>query len=354
MEYLLVMTFSGSTMMGIYLLLKYLLKDKVSSRLYYLIIKEAVLFFLVPLPLLKDWYKKVIQAFIPEGQMKSVQISVAWTNYVIHVGEKMYVNIYAVVQTIAAVVWLVTACILMVKLFLKYVRIRRLIVKYEGTEMTEKHRSFLVKLKKQYGVRRSVILCQGRDGYHTMTFGVCNPVIICDKEIESLEAEMHVRHEMVHIKRLDALWKMLVLFVVILHWWNPIARMLRRDFERNCEYSCDEIVMYGKTREEVKAYLHLLIDEACAESETETASMGWQNSFADDAENMKERMRNLMKKKKWNRYVAGMLVAVLAFGNSMTVFAYRDTFHQEVSENTSQEEVTEYLSVFGRRNGGNL
>ncbi|MBD5518472.1 MAG: hypothetical protein HDR07_08270, partial [Lachnospiraceae bacterium] len=50
MEYLLVMSFSGSTMMGIYLLIKHLLKDKVSSRLYYLIIKESILFFLIPLP----------------------------------------------------------------------------------------------------------------------------------------------------------------------------------------------------------------------------------------------------------------------------------------------------------------
>lgn len=40
-----------------------------------------------------------------------------------------------------------------------------------------------------------------------------------------------------------------------------------------------------------------------------------------------------------------MLVAALAFGNSMTVFAYRDTFHQEVSEDTSQDEMVEALRV---------
>ena len=118
---------------------------------------------------------------------------------------------------------------------------------------------------------------------------------------------------------------------MILHWWNPIAWLLWRDFERVCEFSCDEIVMQGKTREEVKEYLRLLIDEACAASETKTASIGWQNGFANDVDMMKERMSNLMKKKKWNRYAAGVLVAVLAFANSMTVFAYRDTLYQEVS-----------------------
>lgn len=209
--------------------------------------------------------------------------------------------------------------------------------------MTEKQKIFSEALKKQYGVRRSVILCQGQDGDHTMTFGVFRPVIICDKEIGSWEAGIHVRHEMVHIKRLDALWKMLARLVVILHWWNPIAWLLWRDFERVCEYSCDEIVMQGKTKREIKEYLQPLIDEACDGGKTKTGSIEWQNSFANDVDMMKERMRNLMKKKKWNRYAAGVLVAVLAFANSMTVFAYRDTFCQIVPENTSRDEVMEAL-----------
>ena len=91
---------------------------------------------------------------------------------------------------------------------------------------------------------------------------------------------------MVHIKRFDVLWKMLARLTVILHWWNPIAWLLWRDFERVCEFSCDEIVMQGKTREEVKEYLRLLIDEACAASETKTASIGWQNGFANDVDMM--------------------------------------------------------------------
>lgn len=345
MEYLLVMSISGSAMMGLYFLLKCLLKDNVSSRLYYLIIKEAILFFLIPLPFLKGWYRKVIWIAIPKGQVKGMQIPVAWTKYVVHAGEKMYVNSYTIIQMTVVSVWLLIACIMMGRLLLKYFRIRRVILKYEDREMTEKQRTFLTELKKQYGVSRPVILCQGREEDHTMTFGFCRPVIICDKDIDSREAEIHVRHEMVHIKRLDALWKLLTRLVVILHWWNPIAWKMRREFERVCEYSCDEIVMQGRTREEVKEYLRLLIDEACVASETEAASMEWQNGFADDMENMRERIRNLMKTKKWNRYVAGLLAAVLAFANSMTVFAYRDTYHQEVAEDTLQEAVTESLQT---------
>lgn len=345
MEYLLIMSFSGSTMMGIYFLLKYLLKDKASSRLYYLLIKEVILFFLIPLHFLKGWYGKIIWTAMLKGQRKGVHIPLTWTQYAVHTGEKTFINSFAIIQMVVAAAWLLVVCVLMARILLKYYRIRQMILRNESTEITENQQSFLAEIKKQYGVKRSVILCQGQEGNRTMTFGVCRPVIICDRKIDSWEAEIHIRHEMVHIKRLDALWKILIEFVVILHWWNPIAWMMRREFDRVCEYSCDEIVMQGKTREEVKAYLCLLIDEVCAASETKTASISWQNHFANDMDNMKKRMENVMKKKKWNRYVAGMLMAVLAFANSMTVFAYRDTFHQEVSVNVSPEEVTEHLNV---------
>lgn len=172
---------------------------------------------------------------------------------------------------------------------------------------------------------------------------ICSPAIVCSREIGGKEAEMLVSHELVHIRRLDVLWKLLVRFVVILHWWNPIARKLRSEFERVCEYSCDEITIQGKTGDEVKVYLRLLIEETCIMPEMGLISAGWQNSFTDNIENIKERMENLMKKKKWNCYVAGVLVTVLAFCNSMTVFAYRDTLHQCVPDNTSQEEVTQSL-----------
>lgn len=45
MEYLLVMSLSGSMIVGMYLLLKRLLGNKVSARLYYLIARAAIPFY---------------------------------------------------------------------------------------------------------------------------------------------------------------------------------------------------------------------------------------------------------------------------------------------------------------------
>ncbi len=90
-----------------------------------------------------------------------------------------------------------------------------------------------------------------------MTFGLFRPVILCGAAAESPEAKMVLGHEIVHIKRFDVLWKILLRLAVILHWWNPAVWLVRRDFERACECSCDDMALRGKAKEEIKAYMRL-------------------------------------------------------------------------------------------------
>ena len=163
-------------------------------------------------------------------------------------------------------------------------------------------------------------------------------MIVCSRHTTSREAELLVRHELVHIKRMDVLWKLFMHLAVMLHWCNPMVWILHRGFDQICECSCDEIVMQNKSKEEVKEYLRLMIEEA-REKKTEKVSMRWKSGFGDDVRKIKERMENLMKRKKWNRVAAITLVAALALANSITVLAYRDVFERELPDDTTQEEI---------------
>lgn len=344
MEYLLVMALSGSTMMGFYFLLKCLLNDKVSSRLYYLIARMSVLFFLIPLPFLKEWYTAILQVSLPNARWDGVQMPLGFANYSVHAEKGTYANFYTFIQITVGIIWLLVACILMARLLRKYVRVVRNVVRYLRTGMTQEQSAFVADMKRQYGIKRRVYLFKDREGDNTTaTFGVFCPVIVSNTEIGSQETEMMIRHEMVHIKRLDGLWKILVQFAVILHWWNPVVWKLQSILERDCELSCDEVTMQGKTREEVKEYLILLISESETPSDTERDTMERRSGFSGEAASLYERMENLLNKKKWNRYVAGILVAVLTLANTITVFAYRDTFQQEVPGNISQEDLAKTI-----------
>lgn len=342
MEYILVMSLAGSTMTLVYLIAK-LLRKRIPARLHYLLAKMAVLYYLIPLPFLKSRYKVFFNAVMPKRQTVMRQIPLRWTNYFVRGEEKLYLNIYARVQIVVIAVWCLVACYLLVCEIREYRQAIRRFLKYANRDMTESQTAFVENLKEAYRIRRRIVVCQGEDGESTMTFGIFRPIIFCGRPLETRAAELLVRHELVHIKRRDVLWKILIRFAKLLHWWNPIMWALYRDFERVSEWACDETVMADKSETEVKEYLRLLIEESRDDGEPKEASLRWRAGFGEDAKQLQERMENLMSRKKWNRVAAGMLVTVLAFANSMTVFAYRDTYQRELPGGTSQEEIEKML-----------
>lgn len=349
MEYLLVMVLSGTTMTVMYLLLRRLLKKKLCANAYYFLAKAAVLYYLIPLPFLKSWYRDMVPTAVLERRMGLDRISLTWTNVAVHAHGNLHVNSYAVIQTVLAVVWFLGACVRLAK---RLVRYREVVCWYSGyakKTMTERERSFAESLRRNYGVRRRVSFIQARDGDPTFTFGVLRPVIICGKEAGSREAEFLAGHEMVHIRRLDVFWKILMEAAALLHWWNPFMKKLGEDFDIVCECSCDEVTLRDRTEDEGKAYMRLMIEEARngernqeqdkKDKKTKSPAVVWKAGFGGHTNEIRERVENLKMKKKWNRLATGALVAALILGNSMTVFAYRDGYSETLPEDVTQEEV---------------
>lgn len=343
MEYLLVMALSGTTMTCLYLLMRCLLRKKLSAGMYYVLAKAAVLYYLIPLPFLKGWYLDVIPTKVFERRIGHDRIPLSLTKHTVLASGDLHINTYAVIQMALAIVWLSGACVLLLRKLIAYLRITRTFAGYAEMKMTDRERAFVDSLREEYGVRRRVSFIPAQNGEPTFTFGIHRPIIICGRETESREAEILARHEMVHIKRLDVLWKILIEFTTFLHWWNPFLWKLYRDFEAVCECSCDETVMSGKTEGEVKEYLRLMIEEA-REKKPEENAVRWKFGFGSNTKDIRERMDNLMRKNKWNRYVAGALAATLIFANSMTVFAYRDGFSEIMPEDVSQEEIVKTIN----------
>lgn len=343
MEYLLVMTISGSTMTVVCGLVMCLMKNKVSARMNYLLAKAAVLYYLIPLPFLKGLYGRIFRVILPEAEMEIAHIPLARTSYTVNADGSIYLNRYAGIQIGMIAGWLLVAVILMARRLVKYLRTARWISGYTGTKMTDRQKEYLGRLKGEYRIRRQVLLYQGETGEPSMTFGIYRPVIICGREVGSRGAELLVRHELVHIRRLDAFWKMIMQFVVFLHWWNLVMWLLYVMLDRLCELSCDETVVLGKPEEEVDEYLLLLIQEAQEEKEPEKFSLEWESGFGNNKREIMERMENLMRNRRWNKFAAGTLVAALVFANSMTVLAYRDVHNEIMPEDVSQEEIESSL-----------
>jgi beta-lactamase regulating signal transducer with metallopeptidase domain len=96
-----------------------------------------------------------------------------------------------------------------------------------------------------------------------MTWGILSPRLLLPVEARQWSQERKLNalmHEMVHIRRLDAVHDLLSAFVVALNWFNPLAWMMRSELKAQREASCDsEVLQLGAQPEE---YARMLIDVA--------------------------------------------------------------------------------------------
>ena len=150
-----------------------------------------------------------------------------------------------------------------------------------------------------------------------LTCGLLRPMILLPTSLNRSDAqglEYVLAHELTHIRRMDALWKLLLAAALCAHWFNPLAWAMYLLANRDIELACDEAVLrrFGEgTRRE---YARTLIDLAARQSGLPSPLF---SGFS--RQTIEERIRAIMKMKK--RTMIAALAAVLLVTFSALAFA---------------------------------
>ncbi len=140
-----------------------------------------------------------------------------------------------------------------------------------------------------------------------LMFGVFSPKIIVPEREYDEELLLNIlRHEITHYRRFDTLYKWVAVAILSAHWFNPLSWFIRKELNRACELSCDEMLLRSMTRREKQSYGNTLLSMAA----TAALPAGVvATTFATEKRNLKERLVQIMNYKKSG---ARMLAAVLA------------------------------------------
>lgn len=139
-----------------------------------------------------------------------------------------------------------------------------------------------------------------------LTYGMLHPVILLPKSMDLTGTdalEVVLTHELIHIRRFDALAKLLFAAALCLHWWNPLVWVLYLLANRDMELSCDARVLRTLGRNRRSLYALTLIEM----EETRSKGAGLQSCFSKNA--ITERIEAIMKFKKSS--AAAILAAVV-------------------------------------------
>lgn len=167
-------------------------------------------------------------------------------------------------------------------------------------------------------LRRPVrLLCSDRI-VSPVCCGIFRPRIIlpASLKLENTESlKFMLLHEMVHIRRFDAIWKLLLAVTCCAYWLNPAVWVFGYFFDRDLELSCDERVLRQLRSDKREAYANTLVGMAASVSGIELATQGFSRTPA-----LEERIVSVMRYRKKMPVWAVVLCIFLTLGTT-TAFA---------------------------------
>lgn len=136
----------------------------------------------------------------------------------------------------------------------------------------------------------SLLVCPAIES--PMAAGLFSPKIyIPHEDYSETELEMILRHELIHCKRRDIWYKLLLFTAECLHWYNPLVHLLARRAHKDLEISCDAEAVRGQDTAYRKAYGQMILRESGRGLELR---QGLNTCFADGKKTLRERLCEIL------------------------------------------------------------
>jgi len=146
--------------------------------------------------------------------------------------------------------------------------------------------------------------------------GLLRPVLYLPEQQYTIdELKLIFKHELCHYKNKDLWYKLWLLIVSTIYWFNPLLYFMRREADKDIEYICDSYVIKVCTRMERSIYHRLLLKTAENRMRVHYVSA----SLNDDMTAFKERVLYMVniKQLKKGRVLAILFIALLVSSNLM-------------------------------------
>lgn len=311
---LLAMSIAGSVVVGLMLLLRPVTAKIFSARWQYGIGKMAIIFFLLPiflfvrkLPLIQP----VIESYPVEPLIiQKAPPTLPSSGFVDTIDTLAEKHLTLELTQATLLIWFVGAvvfagwhlhCYLR---FSKQLRTDSFLVSGDTAAAT-----LLSSCKVALGIHSEVKLMMNPKITSPMLVGLCSPMILLPtSNLRELDLRLVLTHELMHLKHKDLWVKMLALFAGTVHWFNPLAHILRKDISIWGELSCDEALACDMSNEERKHYGEAILNALDNHSSINTA---FYSPLCESKKHIKRRLIRMLNVKKTKKYIMVLSILVI-------------------------------------------
>lgn len=194
--------------------------------------------------------------------------------------------------------------------------------------------------KKALSIRKNINISKVEGLSSPALIGIIkNKIIIPNNAYDKEQLKWIFRHELIHFKRKDNFLKLLLMIASAIHWFNPLVKILKSYFEKQCELSCDENVVKRFNKDEIKEYAFVLVNTLRYRNTLKTTMFSSQFNI-NEAYLIKGRVESMLssKKRKQGTFLGIFLlfiaiVSVISFNSTIVVQGDENLIYTSVPAN---------------------
>ena len=149
-----------------------------------------------------------------------------------------------------------------------------------------------------------------------MIVGAIKPTLLLPElELSTEQLSLVFRHELIHYRRRDIWYKLLLMLANAIHWFNPMVWLMVYAADRDLELSCDEAVVAGQDEAYREEYGRCLLAVVRAGMSRRTL---FTTNFYSGKKTLKNRLATILdttKKRRGTLALAALLLAAAAAGS---------------------------------------
>ncbi len=151
--------------------------------------------------------------------------------------------------------------------------------------------------------------------FHTM-------ILLPAQEYSDSELKMILRHELVHARRHDIWYKLLLMFANIVHWFNPIVYIAANRAVTDLEIACDEEVLKNTVFEYRKEYGETMLNVMRQNLKRQTSLS---TQFSSNKKAMKQRFMRILDTSYKRRGIVVLCTLALLIGTAGTLVSCKNS-----------------------------
>ena len=241
---------------------------------------------------------------------------------------------------IAAIVWLAGCAAVVGYHIAKHRRFVRMTKRWTDEVGDGWQRELLDGLKAEMRIRGKIGLCYCPFVASPMLAGFVRPrILLPETEFAPGELRLILKHELVHYRRKDVLYRFLLMVATAMHWFNPVVHLVAKSIDTGCEVSCDDEVVRGTDMETRKYYGTTILGVVRHQTKLKTLLSTHLNG---GKKTMKKRLSAIFDAgRKRAGYIIGVVVVIAVLVSGYIIMVKPRMLDEDTQKNAAESQTDE-------------